>query len=60
MKRSKAVAAAITVIAILFTTNSFAQMGQGYKWRGSGGAHTYVSRTCQAAQQHHPDDSRNS
>ena len=37
MKRSTAVAAAVTVIAILFTANSYAQMGPGYKWRGSGG-----------------------
>lgn len=37
MKRYTAVAAAVTVIAILFATNSFAQMGPGYKWQGSGG-----------------------
>ena len=37
MKRSTVVAVAVTVVAILFTTNSFAQVGQGYKWRGSGG-----------------------
>jgi hypothetical protein len=37
MKRLTVVATAVTVIAILFTANSFAQMGQGYTWRGSGG-----------------------
>jgi hypothetical protein len=37
MRRYTAVTVAVTVIAILFATNSFAQMGMGYKWRGSGG-----------------------
>ena len=37
MKRSTAVAAAVALIVILFTADSFSQIGAGYKWQGSGG-----------------------
>jgi len=37
MKRLSLVIGVVSVLALLFAVDSFAQMGQGYKWHGSGG-----------------------
>ena len=36
MKRSMSIIAVASVLTLLFAVDSFAQMGPGFKWRGSG------------------------